>query len=76
MRKRLTLQAIERAEEFVKNSTGERHSTVFGIVSAKGEHLHSIECIDGEWARTDKPVTILYIGIGGVLSERNFLSEI
>lgn len=58
MRKRLTLAAIERAEEFAKNSTGERHSTVFGIVSAKGEHLHSIECIDGEWVRTDKPVTI------------------
>lgn len=58
MRKRLTLAAIERAEEFAKNSTGERHSTVFGIVSAKGEHLHSIECANGEWVRTDKPVTI------------------
>lgn len=31
---------------------------MFGIVSAKGEHLHSIECIGGEWVRTDKPVTI------------------
>lgn len=58
MRKRLTLQAIERAEEFAKNSSGERHSTVFGIVSASGEHLHSIECVNGEWVRTDKPVTI------------------
>ena len=58
MRKRLTLAAIERAEEYATNSTGERHSTVFGIVHADGRHLHSIECIDGEWARTDKPVTI------------------
>ena len=58
MRKRLTLAAIERAEEFALNSTGDRHSTVFGIVSAEGKHLHSIECIDGEWVRTDKPVTI------------------
>ena len=58
MRKRLTLAAIERAEEYATNSTGERHSTVFGIVHADGRHLHSIECIDGEWVRTDKPVTI------------------
>ena len=58
MRKRLTLAAIERAEECATNSTGERHSTVFGIVHADGRHLHSIECIDGEWVRTDKPVTI------------------
>jgi phage terminase large subunit len=58
MRKRLTLQAIERAEEYAKNSSGERHSTVFGIVHPDGRHLHSIECIDGEWVRTDKPVTI------------------
>ena len=58
MRKRLTLAAIERAEEYATNSTGERHSTVFGIVHADGRHLHSIECIDGEWVRTDNPVTI------------------
>jgi phage terminase large subunit len=58
VRKRLTLAAIERAEEYATNSTGERHSTVFGVVSPEGEHLHSIECIDGEWVRTDNPVTI------------------
>lgn len=58
MRKRLTLAAIEKAEEFAKSSIGDRHSTVFGIVSAEGRHLHSIECVNGEWVKTDKPATI------------------
>lgn len=54
MRKRLTLQAIERAEEFVKNSTGERHSTVFGIVHPDGHLLRCIEKVNGEWIEVDK----------------------
>lgn len=58
MRKRLTLQAIEYAEERVGQLNGERHSTVFGIVHPDGTHLRSIECVEGEWVETDKPVTI------------------
>lgn len=54
MRKRLTLAAIERAEEFALNSTGDRHSTVFGIVHADGHLLRCIEKVSGEWIEVDK----------------------
>lgn len=54
MRKRLTLAAIERAEEFAKNSSGERHSTVFGVVHAEGHLLRCIEKVNGEWIEVDK----------------------
>lgn len=58
MRKRLSAPAIVALEERYAAKSGNAHSTVFGIVSAAGKHLHSIECVDGEWIRTDKPVTI------------------
>lgn len=58
MRKRLTEAAISNIESQVAMVTGERHSTVFGIVHPDGRLLRSIECIDGEWVETDKPVTI------------------
>lgn len=58
MRKRLSAPAIVALEERYAAKAGNAHSTVFGIVSAEGKHLHSIECVDGEWVRTDKPVTI------------------
>lgn len=54
MRKRLTLAAIERAEEFASNSSGERHSTVFGIVHPDGHLLRCIEKVNGEWIEVDK----------------------
>lgn len=58
MRKRLTLEAITKAEEAISFATGERTSTVFGIVHPDGTHLHSIECVNGEWVKTDRPPTI------------------
>lgn len=58
MRKKLSAPAILALEERYAAKSGNAHSTVFGIVSASGKHLHSIECVDGEWIRTDKPVTI------------------
>lgn len=54
MRRRLSLAAIEAVEEKVSAATGERHSTVFGIVSMDGKLIKCIECIDGEWQQVDK----------------------
>lgn len=58
MRKRLTREAIERAEQKVANADGSFHSTVFGIVHPNGELLRCIECINGEWVEVDKPADI------------------
>lgn len=58
MRKRLSAPAIVALEERYAAKSGNAHSTVFGIVHPDGRHLHSIECVEGEWVRTDKPVTI------------------
>lgn len=54
MRKRLSEAALSNLEDQVASLTGDRHSTVFGIVHPDGRHLHSIECVNGEWVRTDK----------------------
>jgi phage terminase large subunit len=54
MRKRLSEVAISTLEDQVAALTGDRHSTVFGIVHPDGRHLHSIECVNGEWVRTEK----------------------
>lgn len=60
MRKRLSLAAIEAIEEQVSASTGERHSTVFGIVGMDGQLIRCIEYIDGKWQEVDKqPKTYL-----------------
>lgn len=60
MRKRLTLSAIENVEREVVKSEGEKHSTVFGIVSpATKKLLRCIELIDGEWVEVDKYPHIL-----------------
>ncbi len=54
MRKKLSLAAIEAVEEQVFAATGERHSTVFGIVSMDGLLLRCIEYIDGSWQEVNK----------------------
>ncbi len=54
MRKRLSAQAIDALESRVNTMTGARSSTVFGIVSPKGDLLRKIECKDGEWVETDR----------------------
>lgn len=58
MRKRLSLAAIEAVEEQVHAATGERHSTVFGIVAMDGSLIRRIEYIDGKWQEVDKPPKI------------------
>ena len=58
MRKRLTAEAIRNLEDRVSASTGERHSTVFGVVSTTGDLLRKIEYVGGEWALSDRPATI------------------
>lgn len=61
MRKRLSLAAIEAIEEQVNAATGERHSTVFGIVRPAhdedgnvtgGELIRTLEYVNGEWVET------------------------
>jgi len=54
MRKRLTDLSISNLEDKVALITGDRHSTVFGIVHADGRLLRSIEFVNGEWVETDK----------------------
>jgi phage terminase large subunit len=63
LRKRLSLAAIEELEEQIQAVTGERHSTVFGIVKPThneegqvtgGELARCIEFIDGQWAQVEK----------------------
>ena len=63
MRKRLNEAAISNLEDKVISLSGDRHSTVFGIVRpihsndgsvVGGEHLHSIEYLNGEWIVTDR----------------------
>lgn len=54
MRKRLSAVAIESLEERIHAITGERHSTVFGIVHPDGQLLRCIEKIGGEWVEVDK----------------------
>ena len=58
MRKRLSEVAIVDLENRISALHGDRHSTVFGIVSPDGNHLRSIEMINEEWVETNKPATI------------------
>jgi len=60
MGKKLSAAIIASLEERIAANTGERHSTVFGIVSMDGSLLRSVECIDGRWVETNKePQTYL-----------------
>ncbi len=58
MRKKLTRDAIERAEQKIAGADGIFHSTVFGIVHPNGELIRCIECVGGEWLEVDKPADI------------------
>jgi phage terminase large subunit len=75
MRKRLSLAAIEAIEEQVNAATGERHSTVFGIVGMDGNLLRCIEYVDGKWQEVDKqPKTYLAEKMERVLiSDKRFV---
>lgn len=60
MGKRLSAAVIASLEERIAATTGERHSTVFGIVSMSGDLIRSIECVNGSWVEVDKqPQTYL-----------------
>lgn len=54
MRKKLTHEAIAACERQIHAVTGERHSTVFGIVHPDGRLLRCIERVDGKWIEVDK----------------------
>jgi len=54
LRKKLTHEAIRNCEAHVQKITGEKHSTVFGIVHPDGTLLRSIECVNGEWIEVYK----------------------
>jgi phage terminase large subunit len=58
MRKKLTHEALKACEKYITKVTGQRTSTVFGIVHPDGQLLRCIECIGGEWLETDKPAHI------------------
>lgn len=70
MRKRLSLAAIEAIEEKVLASTGEKHSTVFGIVRpvhdsegnvTGGDLVRTLEYVDGKWVETFERAPQTYI---------------
>ena len=54
MRKKLTHEALAACEKKVHAATGERHSTVFGIVHPDGRLLRCIEKSGNEWIEVDK----------------------
>lgn len=54
MRKKLSRSAIEAVEEKIQAATGERVSTVFGIVHPDGRLLRCIEKVNGQWIEVDK----------------------
>lgn len=60
MGKKLSASVIASLEERISASTGERHSTVFGIVAMDGSLVKCIENVNGAWIETDKePQTYL-----------------
>jgi len=54
MGKKLSASVIASLEERIAASTGDRHSTVFGIVAMDGTLIKAIECIDGKWIEVNK----------------------
>jgi len=54
MRKRLSRAAIEAAEDRIQAASGDRRSTIFGIVHTDGRLLRCIEKIGDEWVKVDK----------------------
>ena len=56
---RLTVNRIERLEEIVATQSGDRHSTVFGIVRVDGSLKYCLERVDGKWVETDRPHDML-----------------
>lgn len=70
MGKKLSASVIASLEERISANTGERHSTVFGIVRpihdadgnvVSGELLRAIEYIDGQWIEVDDTEAQSYI---------------